>query len=48
MNSCTRGAGLARTLPPEWVERLNQALFSSPEDAKLLEDPGHPRGVPAA
>ncbi|HHH9600538.1 MULTISPECIES: hypothetical protein [unclassified Pseudomonas] len=34
-----KGAELAQTLPPEWVERLNQALFSSPEDAKLLEDP---------
>lgn len=34
-----KGAELAQALPPEWVERLNQALFSSPEDAKLLEDP---------
>ncbi|PLU87321.1 MULTISPECIES: PucR family transcriptional regulator [Pseudomonas] len=34
-----KGAELAQTLPPEWVERLNQALCSSPEDAKLLEDP---------
>ncbi|HCK4348832.1 helix-turn-helix domain-containing protein [Pseudomonas aeruginosa] len=34
-----KGAELAQTLPPEWVERLNQALFSSPEDARLLEDP---------
>ncbi|MFJ7789338.1 PucR family transcriptional regulator [Pseudomonas sp. NPDC096925] len=34
-----KGAELAQTLPPEWVERLNQALLSSPEDAKLLEDP---------
>ena len=34
-----KGAELAQTLPPEWIERLNQSLFSSPEDAKLLEDP---------
>ncbi|MGN8342448.1 PucR family transcriptional regulator [Pseudomonas sp. SMV71] len=34
-----KGAELAQTLPSEWVERLNQALFSSPEDARLLEDP---------
>jgi DNA-binding PucR family transcriptional regulator len=34
-----RGAELAQLLPPEWVERLNQSLFSSPENAKLLEDP---------
>lgn len=34
-----KGAELAQALPPEWVERLNQALFSSPEDARLLEDP---------
>ncbi|WP_020190701.1 PucR family transcriptional regulator [Pseudomonas putida] len=34
-----KGAELAQALPPEWIERLNQSLFSSPEDAKLLEDP---------
>lgn len=34
-----KGAELAQALPPEWVERLNQSLFSSPEDARLLEDP---------
>lgn len=34
-----KGAELAQALPPEWIERLNQALFSTPEDAKLLEDP---------
>jgi len=34
-----KGAELAQALPAEWVERLNQALFSSPEDARLLEDP---------
>lgn len=34
-----KGAEFAQTLPPEWIERLNQSLFSSPEDARLLEDP---------
>lgn len=34
-----KGAELAQALPAEWVERLNQSLFSSPEDARLLEDP---------
>jgi len=34
-----KGAERAQALPPEWVERLNQSLFSSPEDARLLEDP---------
>ncbi|UXY54070.1 PucR family transcriptional regulator [Pseudomonas tohonis] len=34
-----KGAEIAQALPPEWIERLNQALFSSPEDAELLEDP---------
>jgi len=34
-----KGAELAQALPPEWVERLNQSLLSSPEDARLLEDP---------
>ena len=34
-----KGAERAQALPPEWVERLNQALFASPEDARLLEDP---------
>jgi DNA-binding PucR family transcriptional regulator len=34
-----QGAERAQTLPPEWIERLNQSLFSSPNDAKLLEDP---------
>ncbi|WP_218583461.1 CdaR family transcriptional regulator [Pseudomonas sp. CM27] len=34
-----KGAELAQALPSEWVERLNQALLSSAEDAKLLEDP---------
>ncbi|MFK0270423.1 PucR family transcriptional regulator [Pseudomonas asiatica] len=34
-----KGAELAQALPAEWVERLNQSLLSSPEDARLLEDP---------
>ena len=34
-----KGAERAQALPPEWIERLNQSLFSSPDDAKLLEDP---------
>ncbi len=34
-----KGAEIAQTLPPQWIERLNQALFSSTEDAELLEDP---------
>lgn len=34
-----KGAERAQALPPEWVERLNQALFTSAQDAKLLEDP---------
>ncbi|WP_404939858.1 PucR family transcriptional regulator [Pseudomonas atacamensis] len=34
-----KGAELAQALPPEWIERLNQSLFSSPDDMKLLEDP---------
>ncbi|WP_218190055.1 MULTISPECIES: CdaR family transcriptional regulator [unclassified Pseudomonas] len=34
-----KGAERAQSLPPEWIERLNQSLFSSPEDEKLLEDP---------
>lgn len=34
-----KGAERAQSLPPEWIERLNRALFSSPEDEKLLEDP---------
>ncbi|MBO9549425.1 helix-turn-helix domain-containing protein [Pseudomonas sp.] len=34
-----KGAEWAQTLPPEWVERLNQSLFASPENARLLEDP---------
>jgi DNA-binding PucR family transcriptional regulator len=34
-----KGAELAQALPPEWIERLNQALFSSPEEERLLEDP---------
>lgn len=34
-----KGAEFAQTLPAQWVERLNQSLFSSPEDVKLLDDP---------
>lgn len=34
-----KGAELAQALPPEWIEHLNLSLFSSPEDARLLEDP---------
>jgi len=34
-----QGAELAQTLPPEWIECLDQSLFPSPDDAKLLEDP---------
>ncbi|MDU9390225.1 PucR family transcriptional regulator [Pseudomonas sp. zfem002] len=34
-----KGAEIAQSLPPEWVERLNQSLFSSPEDTLVLEDP---------
>ncbi|WP_228533816.1 PucR family transcriptional regulator [Pseudomonas sp. UFMG81] len=34
-----KGAERAQALPPEWIERLNQSLFASPEDARLLEDP---------
>ncbi|MBC2659057.1 helix-turn-helix domain-containing protein [Pseudomonas sp. MSSRFD41] len=34
-----KGAELAQTLPREWIDRLNQSLFSLTEDAKLLDDP---------
>lgn len=34
-----KGAEITQSLPPEWLERLNRALFSAPEDEKLLEDP---------
>ncbi|NIF17705.1 helix-turn-helix domain-containing protein [Pantoea sp. Cy-639] len=34
-----KGAEQAQALPAEWIERLNQSLFASPEDARLLEDP---------
>lgn len=34
-----QGADIAQALPQEWIERLDQALFASPEDAKLLDDP---------
>ncbi len=34
-----KGAERAQALPAEWIERLNQSLFASPEDARLLEDP---------
>lgn len=34
-----QGAELAQTLPADWLDYLNQSLFPSPEDAKLLEDP---------
>lgn len=34
-----KGAEIAQGLPPEWIESLDQSLFSSPDGAKLLEDP---------
>lgn len=34
-----KGAEQAQALTAEWIGRLNQSLFASPEDARLLEDP---------
>lgn len=34
-----KGAEHAQALPADWIERLNQSIFSSPEDVKLAADP---------